>query len=262
MLYYLLHMKIKNLLFLLLFSLFLSSFSLYAQNAPSSEEPRDWSASAGFGMAFKKNLRKNNTYENMDKKWIVRPFPLIQGSYKRVSLGPQGLSVMALGHKMANVSAFIKRDGDRYQGIGMIPRKDSAFVGISAKFFSYGLNLAHDIHGRSKGTYVQFNYGKMFLLTEKFFLLTNFGLDWFDDKYAEYYYSVRSHEKRSNRPEYHLSNYLQPSAGVLPVYKLDEKSSLMGALNLKLVNEKVRKSPTMNGDKLEFGGIFGYTYNF
>ncbi|AUN98694.1 hypothetical protein DOM21_07630 [Bacteriovorax stolpii] len=240
----------------------LLSFFLMTTTFARAEDAREWSASLGAGFVFKKNLRKENTYENMDKKWIVKPIPLVQASYGRVSLGPQGLSFMALGSKMANVTLFIKRDGDRYHGAGMIPRKDSAFAGISAKFFSYGLNISHDIHGRSKGTVVQLNYGKMFLISEKFFLLTNFGLDWFDDKYAEYYYNVRSHEATATRREYHLNNYLQPSVGILPVYKLTEKSSLMGALNTKLVNKDVRNSPTMNGDKLEFGGLFGYNYNF
>lgn len=227
-----------------------------------AQDAREWTLSLGAGVAVKKNLRVGNTYEDMDKKVFVKPIPFLQASYKRVSLGAGGLSFMALGSRMANVSAFIKREGDRYHGLNMIPRKDSFFAGVSAKYLNYGLNVSHDINGRSKGTILQFNYNKMFIVSEKFFLAGNLGLDWFDDKYAEYYYSVRKYEATASRKEYHLTNYIQPTVGLLPVYKLGEKSSLMSVASVKLVPKKVRNSPTMNGDKLEIGGIFGYTYNF
>lgn len=243
----------------------LMSPSLSAQEAKQeakAPDARNWSASLGIGAAFKKNLRVGNTYENLDKKFLIRPIPLVQASYGRFSLGGQGLSFQVLGSKLAEAKLFIKRDGDRYHGVGMIPRKDSAFVGTSMRFLNYSFTVSRDIHGRSKSWTTQFNYGKMFLLNEKFFLLTNFGLDWFDDRYAEYYYGVRKHEATSSRREYHLNNYIQPSVGVLPVYKLTGTSSLMGALSVKLVAKEVRESPTMNGDRLELGGLFGYSYNF
>lgn len=240
----------------ILVALFFTTLNAYAQDT------KEWNLSLGAGVAMKKNLRVGNTYDRLDKKFIVAPIPFLQVGYGRFSLGAQGLTFNIFGNKLVNISASIKKEGDRYQGVGMIPRKDSFFTGVSARFFNVGLSVARDINGRSKSFITQVNYGKLFLLSETMFLRVNFGLDWFDDHYAEYYYGVRKHEATASRREYHIHNYIQPSVGVLPVYKLGEKSSLMGAVNFKFVPKDVRQSPTMNGDKIDVGGFFGYAYNF
>jgi outer membrane protein len=245
----------KKILYVPFLLLTLSSQS-FAQDA------KTWRVSAGVGVGFKKNLRVENRYEDMDKKVLTKTIPMIQGSIGRFSLGAQGISVRAVGNHMMNLSAFIKRDGDRYQGYGMAPRKDSAFVGLSAKFLQYGLSVSKDINGRSKGMITQLSYGEMFPLTESLVLRAGLSAEWMDDKYAEYYYSVRYNEATANRREYHLDSYFQFGFNIMPMYKISEKISVIAALSFKLVPEKVRNSPTMNGDKVEISGITGISYNF
>jgi outer membrane protein len=242
----------KNILLML--SSVLLSFTAVA------EDQRAWNASLGVGVAFRKNLRVGNTYENMDKSFVVRPIPIIQASYGRVSLGVQGISVLAVGDQLANVSAFIKRDGDRYHGLGMTPRKDSVFVGASAKFANYGFTLSHDINGRSKGYIATANYAKFFPLTETLILRTALSLDWLDDKYAEYYYGVRSHEVTASRREYHLNNYFLPGVAIMPIIQLSERSSIVTVISSKILPKEVSQSPTLKGSRFEFGGILSYSY--
>ena len=226
-----------------------------------AQDQKDWRVSVGFGMIFKKNHRVENRYEDMNKSVLVKTIPFLQGNYGRVSLGPQGIAVRALGDQLKNISVFIKRDGDRYQGYAMIPRKDSAFVGLTAKFYSYGFTISKDINGRSKGIITQLSYGKMFPVSETFLLRAGVSLDWNDDKYAEYYYSVRSTEATANRREYHLNNYFQPGVNVMPIYKINEDVSLTSILGMKYIPKEVRQSPTMNGDKFDYAGIVGVSYN-
>lgn len=227
-----------------------------------AEDVRTWRLSLGAGAIIKKNLRVDNTYKRMNKKFIVTPIPFIQGGYGRVSLGPQGLSVMAVGHPMMNVSAFINRGGERYYGSGMVPRKESFFTGISAKFFGYGLNVSRDINGNSKGYIVGLSYGHLKLVSEKLVLRSGLSLDWHDDNYAEYYYGVRKHEATASRSEYHVNNYFQPGVNVMPIYKIQENVSLISAAGIKFVPKALRESPTMNGKKLDFGAMAGVSYNF
>ncbi|MBC7429175.1 MAG: MipA/OmpV family protein [Bacteriovorax sp.] len=243
-------MKTILLLFLLLNSL----------NISFAQDERTWRLSIGAGLGFKKNLRVENTYDGLDKKYILKPIPIITGSIGRFSLGPQGISVRALGNQGASLSAFIKREGDRYHGVGMDDKKDSVFAGLSAKFFKYGLNFSKDIGGRSHGHLVQVSYGEFYPLSENFVLRAGAGLEWMDDRFAEYYYSVRKTEVTSTRNEYHLNNSLQPGVNILSIYKLNSNTSLTGALSAKLIPKDVRKSPTMNGDKIDFGGLVGMTY--
>lgn len=240
---------------LLTFAILIFSFTTLAQ------DQRSWRASVGAGVIFKKNLRSGNTYEDMDKKILIKPIPMVQASWGRFSLGAQGVSILAVGNRMMNVNAFIKRDGDRYHGLGMIPRKDSVFVGVSGKFFNYGINYSHDINGRSKGSIVSINYAKMFIISESLVLRSSLNLDWLDDKYAEYYYGVRSHEATATRREYHLNNYFLPGISMMPLYKLSERSSITTILSMKLLPRKVSESPTMKGSRVEATGIVGYSYN-
>lgn len=244
----------KNIL--LVFSLSLLSLNAFSQ------DQRAWNASLGAGLAFKKNQRVGNTYEDMDKRYFVKPFPMVQASYGRFSLGVQGISILAYGDQMRNVSAFIKRDGDRYHGLGMRPRKDSVFVGATAKFFNYGFSLSHDINGRSKGYIATANYAKFFPISETLVLRAALSLDWLDDKYAEYYYGVRSYEATASRREYHLNNYLLPGVSVMPIIKLTERSSIVTVLSTKLLPKSVSDSPTMNGSRIDYGGITSYSYKF
>ena len=142
----------------------------------------------------------------------------------------------------------------------MASRKDSFFSGISAKFFSYGLSIARDINGRSKGYITNFTYGKLFIISSKFLIRTGVGLEWFDDRYAEYYFGVRQSEARLDRSEYHVNNYFQLGFNVLPIYKISEKISVVSALGVKSIPNNIRFSPTLNGDKLDFGGLFAINY--
>ncbi len=245
--------SMKSLIFLLLIA---SPLTLCAQDA------KTWRLSLGAGAVIKKNQRVGNTYKRLHKKYIIAPIPIVQAGYGRVSLGGQGLSVMALGHPMMNVSAFINRGGERYYGAGMIPRKESFFAGISAKFFGYGLNISRDINGKSKGYIAQLSYGRMKLISEKLVLRTGLSLDWYDDRYADYYYGVRNHEATASRREYHVNNYIQPGVNLMPIYKIQENVSMMGAAGVKFIPKSLRESPTMNGKKLEFGGLVGISYNF
>jgi outer membrane scaffolding protein for murein synthesis (MipA/OmpV family) len=251
-------MKIKQQIFCALVATFIP---LTALVAAVPEPGSSWKVSIGYGMTFKKNLRKNNTYEDMDKSLITKSIPMVQGTIGRVSLGAQGLSVLVLGNRFANFSAFINQGGDRYHGLGMIPRKSSIFTGLSGKFMNYGLSVSKDINGRSKGYIAKLDYSKMFFISENFMLRAGAGLEWHDDSYAEYYYGVRPHEVTASRREYHVNNYIQPGVGVFPIYKLSEKISVMAGVNLKYVPDEIRKSPTMNGDKTEVGALAGFNYS-
>lgn len=250
-------MKIKN---AILLCPFLTTLSVFGAEAPSEETP-SWKVSVGYGMGFKKNLRKNNTYEDMDKDIVTKSIPLVQGSVGRFSLEAQGLSFLVLGNRFSNVSAFINRGGDRYHGAGMTPRKDSFFAGVSLKFMKYGLSASKDINGHSKGHIINASYSHFIPVDEKLLLNLSASVAWHDDRYSEYYYGVRSHEAISGRPEYHAKNYFQPGVGAFPIYKLSEKISVLLGLNLKYVPEKIRQSPTMNGDKIEYGGLLGANFS-
>ena len=243
----------KNLLLISMITLL--SFKTYAQ------DERSWRVSIGAGVAMKKNNRVNNLYKHHQKKFIIAPIPFVTASFGRVSIGGEGLSVRAIGNHLINVSVFAKFGGDKYLGLGMNPRRTSTWIGASAKFFKYGLSAQRDISGNSHGHTVHLSYGEFMKISDSMMLRAGLSLEWADDRYAEYYYGVRSHEATADRREYHVNNYFQPGINVMPIYKITEDLTLTTILGAKLMPKDVRNSPTMNGDKLEFGGIVGISYS-
>ncbi len=231
-----------------------------SSSAPDSS--RDWKLSIGGGLLLKRNNRSDNNYEHYDKKIIARPIPYIQGSYQRLSIGHQGISFRVLGNPFINLSTFVNRSGDKYLGRAMSPRKDSVFFGVSGKFGKYNLSISRDTSGRSKGYISQFNYSELTVLTEEIILISSLSLDWYDDRYAEFYYGVVDSEKTATRSEYHPHNFFKPGISVMPIYKIWDRVSLVAALNLKLIPAKIHQSPTMNGKALEVGGLFAINYRF
>lgn len=241
--------------------LFLILLIIISPIISKAEDARTWRASIGAGIAVKKNNRVNNLYKRMGKKAIILPIPFVTGSIGRLSLGPQGLTFRALGNHLMSVSIYAKFDGDKYLGLGMNPRRQSTFIGLSTKFFKYGLNLQKDVSRNSHGYTAQLSYGEFYKLTDTLMLRAGLSLEWADDRYAEYYYGVRSHEATADRREYHLKNYFQPGINVLPILKLTDDLSMTTALGFKLIPKDVRNSPTMNGKKLEIGGLMGISYS-
>ncbi len=258
-------MKFKKLLLILSLSFAPTIFAEEsANNAPSlgGEFSRDWRLSAGAGIFFKRNNRNANTYDKLDKKIITRVLPYIQGSYKGLSLGHQGISYRIVGNPFLSFSTFVNRAGDKYLGEGMAPRKDSVFFGFAGKMGKYNLTLSRDINGRSKGILSQFNYSEMTIVSDDLLLLSSLSLEWHDDSYAEYFFGVKSSESTSTRKEYHVHNFFRPGISVMPIYKLWDRVSLVSALNLKYIPLSVRQSPTMNGKSLEISTLFALNYRF
>lgn len=224
-------------------------------------QERQWRLSLGAGLILKKNMRVGNTYENMDKKILTKLIPYVTGSYKRLSLGPQGLALRILGNPFVHFSTFLNRAGDKYQGVNMAPRKESVFFGISGKIAKFNLSLSRDINGRSKGVLSQFSYGQMSLISEDLILRTSFNIEWHDDRYAEYFFGVKGQEVSSSRKEYHVKNFFQPGISFMPIYKLRDHLSFVGVLGFKLIPKSIRNSPTMNGRGIESFGLMAINYS-
>lgn len=234
-------------------SLLISSSMLQAKD--------DFKLNVGAGFFVKKNNRIGNTYENMDKRYFVKPIPVINASYKRFTLLPLGAGYWWLQKDNISSSLFITRTGDRYHGEGMNPRKDSAFVGLNTKMGKFNFIYAHDLHGRSKSNFAKLAYSEHFVFSPNFFLITSLHLDWYDDNYANYYYGVRDHEVTSSRRAYIGKNYIHPAIAFIPMYKITPKLNLSALINFSYIADEVRNSPTTAEDRFALMSMIGISYD-
>lgn len=247
----------------ILLTFFLMTFllpSLKAQEAAGKKKETHFSL--GYGLAIKKNNRTGNTYKNGDKNTLVQSIPMVQFSYGRLSLGPQGLAYRVAGNPAIGFSAILNLAGERYEAPGMKGRKKSLFGGGLFKWKFFSLMMSGDLGDKSGGLEAQVSYNEVFVVTNELLFRTSLFLEWHDRQYTNYYFGVRPEEATPERPGYRPGPYLNPGTGFISIYKLSEDFAFYSGLNIKYVPEKIRRSPTVNEDNLEAGAFLGLNYHW
>lgn len=230
-------------------------------NATFAQESDEWKFSIGPGVILAKNQRINNQYSRMNKATTIRFVPFFEAKNRRFSLGANGIQYRVWGDFFQNVSLVLNYTGDRYKTDQMDKRSSSFFSGLQYKYRGYSLDFVHDINNKSNGNILKGSYAHMNQLSEKWILISNVGFNWFDDRYANYYYGVKNKEVTSTRSAYKLKNYFQPVVGFLPIYKINEHFTATIGGFFKYVPNEVSKSPTMKGNQFEFLSVWGFSYN-
>jgi len=119
------------------------------------------------------------------------------------SLGQQGLTMSFIGDREKSIYLNINRGGDRYDGVGMTSRQTSWFAGMGAKYHKFNFIISKDIEGESHGVKSQLSYTEIYTIKEKFLTRSSVGLEFYDQRFMEYYYGVKSTEVSTSRSEYH-----------------------------------------------------------
>lgn len=218
--------------------------------------------SIGAGAAFKNNLRKDNQYSPNSDQFIFTPIPLIQLSWGPIFIGQQGLTASFYGNKDRSIYLNLNRTGDRYDGSGMESRRPSWFAGLGIKYLKFNFIISRDIDGRSHGVKSSINYTEIYTIKEKFFTRSSVGLEYFDHRFAEYYFGVRYHEASISRPEYHPSSFVNPYVSFFPGYKYNNNINILVGTAIKYLNSAASNSPTSNGEHFEGSIITGLLWQF
>lgn len=226
-----------------------------------AQDLKDWSFSIGPGLIFKNNLYKDNRYSSYDKKVILRPIPFFQGKYNRISFGAGGISARVYGNLLEHINLNFGFFQDRYESHDINKRYTSMNTGISGFYHGFSFDYRHDIQSRSQGSSLKLAYMKMLPMAPSLLLMLSGGVEWFDDNYADYYFSIKDNQSQTRFKKYQSKNYLVPFVGALPIYKISEHFSATLGLYLKYYPQAVTSSPIMDGKQLEYSTIVGFSYN-
>ncbi len=218
--------------------------------------------SIGTGLAIKKNNRVGNTYEDADKATIAKAFPLVQAKFGDFTLGAQGLAWQAWGNPFMGVSLTANLGGERYESPGMQGRKKSLFLGTLLKFEKYSLLVSRDVSCKSRGIESQLSFNEVYPMGEGLLLRASVFLEWVDNKYARYYYGVRSSEATPNRPAYEPGNFFTPGAGLMSIYRLQQNLTLLTGISLRYQTDRMTDSPTVKNEPLNTSGFLGISFKF
>lgn len=242
---------------LILLLLIICSFN----HAKASEGP-PFRLSVGFGEVLKYNIRYQNQYYRGKKDINFTTIPFINLHYGPIMIASGGLTISAWGNRDRSFYFNINRQGDRYYGLGMDKRSDSWFFGAGFKYYNFNLITTKDINGKSGGRKTALSYSEMKMLENKNILRGSIALELYDQKFAEYYYGVKSSEVSSNRSEYHPARYVQMALSGFFIHNFNDHINGTLGLAFKSIPKAMKDSPTTTNADLESMMIMGISWVF
>ncbi len=205
--------------------------------------------SIGAAMVF-----KQSEYRGMDYDFIA--FPAIGYRGERFSL--QGVRGVLHFPRISGftIDMFIQprfsrfRDSDSPYLQGMQRRKMTAEAGLQIQTRLPGMlitsaDISFDTLRVHKGHSASFTIARPVPLGRQ--VLTPFaGVEYLDDKFADYYYGVHGSEVREDRPAYQPNGLLNLSIGCRAHKRIGERLGLLGSISGTRIGGEAYRSPIVS----------------
>ncbi|MFW2177051.1 MULTISPECIES: MipA/OmpV family protein [unclassified Moraxella] len=150
---------------------------------------------------------------------------------------------------------------------GLDEREWSVMAGSSyMRITPYGgfkVQAETDALGRNKGTGVKLAHlSKFKLLDDKVTVYPELGLQWFDDKYNNYYFGVSQQEStKSGVAKYQADSSVSPYLNVSASYAITPKWSAFISQNVEWLSDEQKDSPLVE-DNINSKTKIGFNYQF
>jgi outer membrane protein len=243
-------------------AMLLSSTALAQSRQTDSGAESQWSLGLGVVMV-------QRAYRDIDSYNMV--MPLLNYENKWVSL-----SVPKLDIKMYSGSSLSFRLRARYAGsegyesgdspylAGMDDRKGSFWAGGAAiwenDIANVSAELLGDASGNSKGSRFKFQVDRRFGVGS-FGFTPRLGVDWYDRKFVDYYYGVKTSEARVGRSAYQGDSSNGVDAGLRVDYSPARQHTLFLDLGVKQFGDAIKDSPLVEKSSQSSVSL-GYLYRF
>ncbi|PIK15387.1 MipA/OmpV family protein [Halobacteriovorax sp. JY17] len=238
----------------LILIIILFSQTLFAQ------ERSTYSFSLGGGVAFKQNIRNDNQYDKSDKNTEIRAIPMAQIKLGPVSIAGPNVKVDLPSYKFISPYIAVKRSGERYYGPGMDWRKDSWFVEAGLNVMMFKLSYSRDVQSRSHGEVIDLAYNGRFFLGPVILNYT-FSHSFYDRKFTNYYYGVKTNEVTTTRPFYSPGASGTNSFALSPIWLINKNWSWFNSAKATFLESEIKDSPTVARDWY-LTMVSGITYRF
>lgn len=233
-----------------MFSIALSSVAMAEDEAPGP-----WQ----LGVAA---VAMDQSYDGVGREVLGFPLVIYRGERLEV-FGPQA-SYRLSGdeHYVLKASASVRFGGyepdDSVALRGMEQRDTSLDAGLSGAIMgtwgSLELSAIGDVLDKYNGQEVRLAYSYNFV-GENYVLAPSVGMTWMSANLADYYYGVRPDEATMTRPAYRVGASTSPFIGLLGMYQLTARVSLLGMIQTVGHDDNVTASPIIGKDTSSFALI-------
>jgi outer membrane protein len=236
----------------------------------SPEDSRSYSWGLGLG-----GISQQLSYTGIDRDNIA--VPLIYFENRWVQLFGPFLDIKAPGIKWSDEQELSFAARIQFFGVngyeaddapilnGMAERKSGIFAGPTAKWSNPFVNVTaewlFDASGESKGQQIKLGLERSFQVGGHFMFTPSATAIWLDDKYADYYYGVRTAEARAGRPAYIAESTMNVEFALRTDYMFDPRQSVFLSLGYTALGSEIKDSPLTDRSG-ETQVFMGYLYRF
>jgi len=241
-----------------LFALIIAASPALAQETQATSQ---WAIGLGVGT-------QNKPYRGADNETRVLPLLIYENRWVRIAGLGADLKLYNDGPFSLGLAGRYSLSG--YEGDdapilnGMDERKGGLWVGPLAMWraglANFSAELLGDASGHSKGTQVKLGVDQPFPMGD-FRFTPRLATIWRDAKYVDYYYGVRAHEVRADRPLYEGRSTTDYELGLRTDYRLAPNHSVFLDLSATGFGKPVKDSPLVD-TTTQTSVRLGYVYRF
>jgi outer membrane protein len=241
---------------------------------PGDGNPGDESRSSAWGLGIG-GISQQKAYAGIDRdniaipliyfenRWVQLLGPWLDLKLPGIELGKDQELSFAARTQLFGFDGYEAKDAPILTG--MSKRKSGIFSGPSVKWSNPLVDVSaewlFDVSGNSKGQRVSFGLERQFHVGERFMITPSATAIWLDQKYANYYYGVRSAEARAGRPAYAVDSTVNAELALRTDYLVDERQMVFLSLEYTALGSEIKDGPLTDrsGETMVFAG---YLYRF
>lgn len=230
--------------------------------AENDDDELGWNLGFSIGFEAEKSLFK---FDDDDSG--LAGLPTIEYSTKHFTFSPFGIEVDAYSYEQGDwgldIAASLdfglfndSRDAnDSRIFAGMDERKESTDLTLEIEWATpigfLSAELTQDVGDAYDGNIATVQYGLPLYFSNKTFFGVGAGMDFYSEKYVDYYYGVRANEVNSERAAYKGKSAKSAFIGYLFAHELSKNWSISHELKYSDVPDEIRLSSlTKDEDKL------------
>ena len=189
------------------------------------------------------NYRNNNQKRFERTHPVVKPIPGFLFRYGPLFLNREGLGTLAYHTGDLNVLVMAVLKGEAHESGGLRERRERIFAGSTLQYKFVNLTYYQDYFSNN-GMNLKLNFAPSYRPLLKWKISPQVYAQYWDDRYVDYYFGVKSSESSSGLPVY-KGNSTMNYGSVVEVHHYDERWTYITAVGAKFFGKEVYNSPTM-----------------
>jgi outer membrane protein len=214
----------------------------------------------GAGVEVRTNIRLNNQDDFERNHPVIKPTPAFLIRYGPLFLTRDGVGslVFHTGDLSVLLTGII--EGEPYQGPGLEERSHGVFIGSTVKFHFMEFVYYNDFFN-DKGYNLKLNLAPQFHSLSSWIFSPQAFVQYWDDKYVDYYFGVRPFEVVSSGLTQYKGSHTLNYGTMFETRYLMKRWTFVSDLGMKFYGKEIYSSPTVVR-KNEVRWAFNALYKF